>query len=543
MKIIIVGGVAAGPKAAAKIKRENPDAEVFLYTKSSQISYAGCGLPYYIGDVISSESNLIVNTPQKFSALTNAQVYCRMEMLSLLRAEKKILLKNLDTGEDEYVSYDFLVLATGADSVRPEIPGNHLPGVFTLRTPEDAAALRRAADNGMNRAILVGGGMIGLETAENLRRRGIRVSIFEMKNQILPGFDKDFSDYLISRLSDEGIPVLTETRITEIIGTDHVEKVRTDGRTIKADAVIFSAGVCPNTGFLTGSGLELAPNGAVLTDSGMRTNDPFIFAIGDCACVKNSLTAQRTWSPMGSSANLEGRVAANVICGKNDRFAGVLGTAVAKVGSLNAARTGLSHSQALALGYDACSTVVITDDKAHYYPDASNFLIRLTCDRATRKLLGLQVMGSGAVDKIADIAATALTLNATLDQVESMDLAYAPPFSTAIHPFSVAVNVLGNKLRGAFRSAVWDELDRSIPYTMLDVSATAAIPGARHIDLTSINGPLQDLPCDTPLLLICTRGKRAYLAQRRLNQFGYQNTLVLEGGTTFLCEHLQNLSD
>ncbi|HBF0341724.1 TPA: FAD-dependent oxidoreductase [Clostridioides difficile] len=534
MKVLIIGGVAAGTKTAAKIKREMGDnCSVTILNKGDDISYAGCGLPYYVGKIIEDKSSLIVNTPESFSKLTGAEVRCGVEVTSIDRNAKQVTLKTLSTGEKENLSYDKLVIATGADPIKPPIPGIDLPGVFFMRTPNDAIKLRDSIENGIKRAVVIGGGFIGLEIAENLSAMGIRVSVVDMAEHVMPGFDTDFAEYVENHMADKGIMIFTGDQVVGIEGENKVEKLRTKNRAIKTDLVVMSVGIRPNTGFLKDTGLEFAPNNTIIADEYMLTNDKDIYVVGDCAFVKNSLTNKPTWSPMGSSANHEGRICAQNISGKSKTYNGVLGTTVVKLPELNAGKTGLSKEIAEKEGYNVCSVTIATDDKAHYYPGASNFIIRMVTEKNTRKLLGVQVMGPGAVDKIVDIAATAITLGADLYSLESMDLAYAPPFSTAIHPFVVAVNVLQNKLNGELDSVLLDEIEDFDSWTKLDVSKAPSIPSLRYIPVGEINGEIEGLAKDEKILLICAKGKNSYMAQNRLRRFGYTNTKVLEGGILF----------
>ncbi len=537
MKIVIIGGVAAGTKAAAKLKRENRDYEVLILTKSKDISYAGCGLPYYVGEVIQNREQLIVNTPESFSKLTGAEVRTRTEVTAVNRATKTVTAVDLESGISSEYSYDKLIIATGADPIKPPIEGVDLPGVYTMRTPDDAIMLRNAVDEGkLKRAAVIGGGYIGLEIAENLSQMGVRVSVIEMLPHVLqPGFDPEMAEYVESKMADAGVMAFTGTQLVGIEGDGKVEKIRTQKRTMKADAVILSVGIRPNTAFLADSGLELMPNKTVKVNAYMQTNDEDIYAVGDCACVSNAQTHSSAWSPMGSSANIEGRLVAKAIAGDKREYRGVLGTAVAKLAGVNIARTGLTEAQAKEAGYDAVSVVTVVDDKAHYYPGASSFVVKMIADKTTLKLLGIQVIGTGAVDKMADIAVTAITMGATLHDVEDMDLAYAPPFSTAIHPFTHTVNVLLNKISGVFETFTPAQYLEGAAegYRLVDLSLQPAIEGAPYVDLTSITDKMEGFEDkNEKLLLVCTKGKRAYMAQNRLKHCGYTNTKVLEGGTT-----------
>ena len=536
MKIVILGGVAAGTKIAAKLMREGRNNEVLILNKGADISYAGCGLPYYVGHVIEEKESLIVNTPQKYEALTGARVLTRMEAVEVDRDAKQVTAVHLDTREKTVYSYDKLVIATGASPVRPPIEGVDLENVFFMRTPEDAIALRNLiSDGGIKRAVVVGAGYIGLEIAENLAKDGVKPFVLDMAPHVLPGFDEEFATYIEGKLADAGIPVVTGVRVTGLEGEGgKVKKVLTDRKAYKADLVVLSAGIRPNTAFLDGTGLEMV-KGTLLTNEAGQTNDPDIYAAGDCARVHSAITGKPAWSPMGSTANINGRIIAQNIMGKELRYRGSLGTAVCQLPGLNVGRTGLTEAQAKAEGFDPISVVTIVDDKAHYMPGAATFTMKLIADRSTQRLLGVQVAGPGAVDKIVDITVTAIQCGATLDQLDGADFAYAPPFSTAIHPFAHTLNVLKNKLSGAFETFTPAEFAQGLAkdYRIVDASLKPTIEGAPYVDLTSVTGPLKDFGPEEKLLLICNKGKRAYLLQNRLKAFGYQHVKVLEGGNLF----------
>ena len=536
VKVLIIGGVAAGTKVAAKLKREDFGADVTILTMGKDISYAGCGLPYYVGNVIRDRKQLIVNTPDSFEKLTGVRVVTETEAVKVNRQEKTVEAVSAVTGERSVYGYDKLVIATGASPIKPPLEGMDLEGVFFMRTPKDAITLRERIEAGdVKRAVVVGGGFIGLEVAENLLAQGIKVSVIDMAPHVLPGFDPEMAEYVEEHLADKGIMTFTGTRLEGFLGEGRLEKVQTSRRAMKADLAVLSIGIRPNTGFLADSGIELMPNKTVKVDAYFRTSDEDIYAVGDCATVTNRETGQPAWSPMGSSANIEGRLLAKTLAGGGQPYPGVLQTAVCRLPGLNAGRTGLSQEQAKAAGYDPVSVVTVVDDKAHYYPGAGNFIVKMTADRATGKFLGIQVLGPGAVDKMVDIAVTALTLKASLADLENMDLAYAPPFSTAIHPFVHTVNILLNKMSGAFETMTPEEFAAGAAgeYQIVDAAVQPSLKNVPYLDLTKIDGPVDGFARDAKLLLVCTKGKRAYMVQNRLKYFGYTNTKVLEGGATF----------
>lgn len=537
MKILVIGGVAAGTKAAAKLKREQPDAEIVLYSKGRDISYAGCGLPYYVGGAIPTREDLIVNTPQKYAGLTGVEVHTGQEAVKLDAPAKTVTLRDVDTGAESTQSYDKIILAVGAEPFVPNVPGTGLSGVFCMRTPDDAIAVRDWADkNGCRRAVVVGGGFIGLEVAENLMSKGLSVTVVDMASQLMPNiFDPEMANYVKRQLQAKGMRILTGTALKGITGTDTADGITTDLGNIPADLVVLAIGIRPATGFLADSGLNLF-KGTILVDNKQQTNLPDVYAVGDCAMVFNAITGKPQWSAMGSTANLTGRCLARNLSGHEALYGGCLGTGVVRLmEGLNAGRTGLTEAQAKDAGYDPATVVCVTDDKAHYYPGAGAFITKLIADRATHKLLGIQVLGGGAVDKMVDIAVTGISMGATLETFDTLDFAYAPPFSTAIHPFVQACYILENKLSGSFETFTPAEYaaGAAADYQVIDVLPQASIPGAKWVNLPAVHGPIEGLPTDAKLLLVCARGKRGYFLQNRLKAFGYTNTRVLEGGMTF----------
>lgn len=536
MKVLIIGGVAAGTKTAAKLKREDRSIEVTVITKDQDISYAGCGLPYYVGGFIESRDELIVNTPQKYSGLTGVEVRTGKEAVALDADKKEVTVKDVQTGNTEVCPYDKLVLAVGASAAELPIDGKDLPGVFKMRTPDDAEAIRTYAENnGVKKAVVIGAGFIGLEAAENLHARGINVTVIDFAAQILPNIlDPEMAAYAKKHLLNSGIRVITGTSAEEVLGTDKVTGVKTSAGTLPCEMLIMAAGIRPNTGFLENTGIEMF-KGTILVDGQMKTNLEDVYAAGDCVMVTNRITGKRQWSPMGSSANMEGRTLAQVLAGAQKTYPGVLGTGVVKLPGLNVGRTGLTEAQAKEAGYDVITALVPTDDKAHYYPDASFFITKVIADKTTRKLLGVQVFGPGEVDKMVDIAVMGINMDAKLDDFENADFAYAPPFSTAIHPFVQAVYVLMNKIDGTFVSMTPAEYAAGAAegYRVVDVQPEPAIRGAFFVNLGQVNGEIEGLGKDEKLLLVCAKGKRAYFLQNRMRYYGYENTVVLEGATFF----------
>ncbi|MCI8484529.1 MAG: FAD-dependent oxidoreductase [Lachnospiraceae bacterium] len=535
MKVLVLGGVAAGTKVAAKLMREDRGNEVIVLNKGENISYAGCGLPYYVGHVIEDREQLIVNTPEKYAKLTGVTVLTETEAVKVDPGAKEVTAKDLKTGEEKIYEYDKLVISVGASPVKPPIEGCDLENVFFVRTPEDAIRIREVVDAGnVKRAVVVGAGYIGLEIAENLKLQGVRPFVLDMAEHALPGFDPEMAEYVEGKLQESGIPVVTGVAVTGIEGDGKVEKVLTSKKAYKADLVVLSAGIRPNTGFLEGTGLEMV-KGTILTNEKGETNLPDIYAAGDCAMVHNALTGKPAWSPMGSTANISGRLIAQNMMGADLGYRGVLGTAVCRLPEFNVGRTGLTEAQAAEEGFHPVSVITVVDDKAHYFPGAGTFVIKMIADKDSLRLLGLQAVGKGAVDKVVDIAVTGIMLKGTLTDLADLDLAYAPPFSTAIHPFVHTLNVLMNKINGKFDTFTPAEYAAGAAegYQVVDACLAPSIEGAPYVELTTVEGAIEGLEPEDKILLVCNKGKRAYLLQNRMKFYGYKNTRVLEGGITF----------
>ena len=534
MKVLVIGGVAAGTKAAAKLKREDRSAAVRIITKGNDISYAGCGLPYYIGNIIPDRSALIVNTPEKFTALTGAEVVTGAEVTAVdFRAR---VVEYVRGGKTEKESYDRLVIATGAESIVPPVEGTALDGVFKVRTPDDAEAIREyARRSDVKKAVVAGAGFIGLEIAENLKKDGLDVTVMDMAPQIMPNaFDEEMALWARRQMEKDGIRVMTSARLEAIEGTGRAEGVRTDKGTVPADLVILALGVRPATAFLRGTPIEME-KGAIVVGPDMMTNIDGVYAAGDCALVRNRITGKRMYSAMGSTANITARILARAIAGKDASYPGAAGTGVVRLpGGLNAGRTGLTEEAAVREGLDPVSVVAVTDDKAHYYEGSSYFIMKLIAERKTHRILGFQAFGSGNVDKMTDIAVIAVSKGMKVEEFDAMDFSYAPPFSTAISPFVHICNVLGNKIRGEFETMSPAEYleTKAFGYRIVDVMPKKTIPGAFWVDLGKVDGPVEGLGRDEKLLLVCARGKRGYFLQNRLKHYGYTHTKVLEGGMT-----------
>lgn len=540
-KVLVIGAVAAGTKTAAKLKREDPSLDVTVITRDEYISYAGCGLPYYVGGVIEEKKELVVKTPEDFKLITGVDVLIKHEAIDVDRENKIVNVKVLNTGEIKDFPYDKLVFATGASPFIPPIAGVNLRGVFSLRKVEDAIAIRELVDSGkVKKAVVIGGGFIGLETAENLSEQGVDITLIELAPHILPGFDEEIALYAQNYMKEKDINILTSEKATAVKGEIKVEKVITDKREIEADLVIMSVGVKPNVELAKNMGVELGITKAVKVNSNMETNIPGVYAVGDCAESVNLITGKPAWYPMGSTANKMGRTAGiNINEGADkDSLKGVLGTTVVKLFGLNAAKTGLSEKAAKKEGFNTMSVLVPGNDKAHYYPGYRMIITKLIADQDTHKILGAQVIGEGVVDKPIDIIATAITLGAKVEDLEKMDLAYAPPFSMAMSTTIMAANVLLNKLKGKIESISPVELkDKKDEVVVLDIRDEASnmicsIPRAINIYSEELYMRADELDRNKETVLVCKVGKNAYLSYIKLKAMGFKNLKVLEGGMT-----------
>lgn len=538
-RVLVIGAVAAGTKTAAKLKRENPSLDVTVITRDGYISYAGCGLPYYIGGIIEEKEELVVKTPEDFKLLTDVDVLINHEAIEIDTETKKVIAKDLNTSLNKEFLYDKLVIATGASPFIPPLEGINLKGVFPLRRVEDALEIRELIDKGMvKKAVVVGGGFIGLETAENLVHKGLEVSIIELAPHILPGFDKEIALYAQNHMKEKGVNIFTGEKAMAIKGTDKVEGVVTDKREIEADLVIMSVGVKPNTELAKSIGVEIGATRAIKVNEYMETNLTDVYAVGDCVETKNLITGKAAWYPMGSTANKMGRVAA-INMTNNDKKAslkGVIGTTVVKLFDINAAKTGLSEAAAQQEGYNVASVIVPGNDKAHYYPGYRTIITKLIADKDTHRVLGAQIIGEGVVDKPIDIIATGITLGAKLEDLENLDLAYAPPFSMAMSTTIVAANVLLNKIKGKVETISPIELvERLDQVVVLDIRDEAShlirsIPGSINIFSEELYMRADELDKEKEIVLVCKLGKNAYLSYIDMINMDFKNVKVLEGG-------------
>ncbi len=544
--LVVVGGVAAGTKAAAKARRERRNWKIAIVTQDTDVSYAGCGLPYYLGGVIPNRAALIVKNPDKLKCSNDLDIFVEHRVLSVDRAAKTVLVKFLETGQEFPLKYSKLFLATGAQAVRPPIPGADSPRVMTLRTVDDADKLLGQVGAGKpGKCVVVGGGFIGIEVAENVAARGWQVAIVEMLPQILPPFDEEVALFVQRHLEKKGIKVVTGAKVSEICDGAGGCTVKTSSGAFDADVVVMSVGVKPEARLAKESGLELGAKGAIKVDASGRTSDPDIFAAGDCATTFGLISKSEVWAPMGSTANKQARAAALTLTGSEGSFPGVLGTMAVKAFEVLAAKTGLCEREAREAGLDIVAVTVPADDRAHYYPGSQKIAIKVVADRKTGRILGAQAYGFGVVDKPIDAFVAGITMGATARDLANADFAYAPPFSTAINPVNLACNVLLNKIEGKMEGIdciaakkmisdpAWEGLlldTREVPEFMI-----GSLPGAINIPNAEIFARSAEIEKfrDKPVITICNFGRGAYDGYLRLKHLGFSRVKILEGGTRF----------
>lgn len=448
MKIVIIGGVAAGAKAAAKSKRMLPDAEVHIFTQDTHVSYSSCGLPYYIAGDFADWQKLIVRTKEEFEK-SGIEIHLQNRVTKILPMDKKILVKDLVENSCNFIEYDKLIIATGASPFIPNIKNNNLKNIYTVRTLEDGINIRKKMETSKNITI-IGGGYIAVEMIEAFVKNGKNVTLIERSPFIMSVFDEDISSLIQSYIlenSDNLVKIINEDTVTEFVGEEEVSGVLTaNGYGFETDMVIISAGVRPNVNVAQEAGIELGITGAIKVNSRMRTNLQDIYACGDCVEKINMVSNAPVWLPQGSTANKEGRVAAINACGEVEDFEGILGSAVLRYRALNISMTGLTEKTAQKLGYDTVSVVITKRDKAGYMPEVQNVTLKLVADRRSHKVLGAQAIGRGDSDKRVNTVSVGLLSGMHVEDLLDVDLTYAPPFSTSIDILISAARILKSKL-------------------------------------------------------------------------------------------------
>lgn len=530
-KILIVGGVAGGATAAARIRRLDETAEVIIFERSGFVSYANCGLPYYIGGVISDKEELTLQTPEMFRERFQIDVRVHHEVTAIHPERKTVTVKNLETGETFEESYDKLLLSPGARPVQPNLPGVGLENLFTLRTVEDTLRIRDyVVKNKPKSAVLAGGGYIGLEVAENLRELGMDVTIVQRPNQLLNPLDYEMACFVHAKMREKGIRLMLGHSVEgfEKAG-DQVNVLIKGEQPIKTDMVLLAIGVAPDTHLAKEAGLTLGIKNSIVVNDRMETSAPDIYAVGDAVEVRHFVTGSKALISLAGPANKQGRIAADNICGGNSVYQGSQGSSVIKIFDMTVATTGINERTAKDAGIDCDKVYLSPSNHASYYPGGTMMTMKVLFEKNTYKLLGAQIVGYEGADKRIDVIATAMHAGMTALQLKDLDLAYAPPYSSAKDPVNMAGFMIENIAEGRLKQFFWDEVgalpdDGSV--FLLDARTreeyTAGhINGFVNIPLDELRDRLSELPQNVPLYVLCQSGLRSYLACRILSQNGW----------------------
>lgn len=542
-RIVIIGGVACGPKAAARARRRDPKARITVIEEGSMISYASCGIPYYVSGVVAKRSALLVRTAADFKNVSNIDILAGTRVEAIDRQGHQVHVVNLSGGETSTIQYDKLVIATGSNPIKPPFAGLNLAGIFSVKDVADADNIMGwLASSSAKRAVIVGAGLVGMEMAEVLMARGLQVSLVEALQQVLPGaMDEEIAAPLARYLTRKGVALHLGERVTSFQGEEgRVRQVVTGKSSLAADVVLLAIGVRPNVRLAREAGLAIGPSGAIAVNPMLQTTDPDIYAGGDCAENVHLVSRAGVFFPMGSTANKHGRVIGTNITGGRDMFPGVMGTTVVKAIDIHVGRTGLGEAEARAAGFDVVTALVSAPDRPDYYPGSKDVLLKVIADRKTGRMLGGQGMGRGELAKRIDVLATAITFGGTVEALANVDLGYAPPYNTALDPLHHAANVIGNKVSGMVEGMMPAEikaaLDSGEDLILLDVRSQAEWntwrledPRVRLVPQNALLQRLDELPRDKPIVTICRRGGRAYQAALALNGAGFSGVRFSEG--------------
>ncbi len=551
LKIVVIGGVAAGPKAAARAKRCNPDAQVTLIEKGEWISYGGCGLPYYLGATVKDLNDLMttswdaVRTPEFMKATKDIDTLLGWEATRINRADKTVEVKEVKTGEVKILPYDKLVIATGAENFKPPMENINATGVFGMKTPKDAVDMQNyIKTEGVESAVVIGAGLIGMECAEAFANWGLDVTIIEMQGSIFPQvLDAEMGAVFQNYLEGEDLNFMLNTKVEKILVNEEgkVSGVQTDKGTVDAQLVLVAVGVRPCVQLAVDAGLEV--DKAIIINDHCQTSDPDIYAAGDCVMTTNLISGQRVYAPMGSTANRQGRVIGTNITGGDEVHKGVLNTAVCKMFDWSLGATGLSERVAKQLGYDTVTAIVPGPDITHFMPGKKLIMTRLVAGRKTRKIPGVQIVGPGKVDKRIDTMVAALTFGATVDDLANMDLSYAPPLSSAMENLTNAANVMKNTIEGKAHDMRYEEFKSKLDsddVVFVDLRtaherAQKAIPAKHqlHIPIEELRARANEVPKDKEVVVFCILSTRGFEGQLILNNAGYDNVKFVQGGIQF----------
>ncbi len=532
MKVVIVGGVAGGATAAARIRRLDEQAEILVFERSGYISYANCGLPYYIGGTITDPEHLTLQTPENFWSRFRTTMKVHHEVTAIHPDQKTVTVRNLDTGEVFEESYDKLVLSPGAKPAQPRLPGTGIDKLFTLRTVEDTFCIKEYINRNHPRsAVLAGGGFIGLELAENLKELGMEVTIVQRPRQLMNPFDSDMASFIHSQMRRHGIRLALGYTVEGFVEKNGgVDVLLKDEAPLHADMVILAIGVTPDTTLAAEAGLTLGIKGSIVVNDRMETSAPDIYAAGDAVQVKHAVTGADALISLAGPANKQGRIIADNICGGDSRYLGSQGSSVIKLFDMTAAATGINETNARKAGLDADSVVLSPMSHAGYYPSGKVMTMKVVFEKETYRLLGAQIVGYEGVDKRIDVLATAIHAGLKATQLKDLDLAYAPPYSSAKDPVNMAGFMIDNVAKGVLKQWYLDDVDnlpRNGSVTLLDARTAyeyrqGHIEGFRNLPVDELRERLSEIEKGKPVYVICQSGLRSYIACRILAGNGYE---------------------
>lgn len=538
-KVVIVGGVAGGASAAARLRRIDEEAEIILIEKGEHISFANCGLPYYIGEVIKEKEKLLVQTPEKMKERFRIDVRVNNEVIKINSENKTVEILNIPKNKVYTETYDKLILSPGAEPIKPRLTGIDSAKIFTLRNIPDTYRIKDYVDQNMpKRAVIVGAGFIGLEVAENLHMRGVKVTVVELADHVIGPMDFDMAAIVHQHMKAKDVELYLKDAVEAFEDTDTSINVKlSSGRVLKTDMVIMGIGVKPETRLAADAGLKIGKTGGIYVDETMRTSNPDIYAVGDAVEVKDFVSGNEALIPLAGPANKQGRIAANNICGMNEKFEGTQGTSIVKIFDITVALTGNSERILKRNGVEYQKSFTHTASHASYYPGAIPMSIKLLFGKNDGKILGAQIVGYDGVDKRMDVISTAMRAGMTVFDLEKLELAYAPPYSSAKDPVNIAGFTASNILKKDAVIFHWDEVASIDPETGILVDVRTAeefklgtIPGAVNIPLDELRDRLNELPKDKTMYIFCQVGLRGYLAARILMQKGYKDVRNLSGG-------------
>ena len=535
MKVLIVGGVAGGATTATRLRRLDEKAQIIIFERGEFVSFANCGLPYYIGDVIKDKKDLLLQTPKSFKDRFNIDVRIKNEVIKIDREKKEVLVRNLEDRSEYIETYDKLVLSPGAEPINPfkELNSNK---ISTLRNVDDSVKIREyIEENKPKNVVIIGGGYIGVEVAENIKHYDeVNVTIVEKATHVIASIDKDIASIVQNKLRENNINLILNNGVKEIKDNDEIFNIILDNGKIEADYIILSIGVRPETSIVKEAGIALNAKGSIIVDEYMRTNDKDIYALGDAIEIKNYVTNMPDYIPLAGPANRQARVVANNICGLESKYNGTIGSSILKLFDYTLATTGISEEKCKMLDINYKKIIVTPFSHATYYPGASEMIVKVIYSEVENVLLGAQVIGKEGVDKIADLIATAIRSKLSIYDLEDLELCYAPPFSSAKSVINIVGNVIENEINGLVKNIFWENVEKLDNPYVLDARSTKEyekgyFKGAINIPLDELRENISKLDKSKEIYVYCKTGVRSYIACRILMQNGFKVKNIMGG--------------